>query len=77
MLLDNENPSYNAAPALNAVGFKGYIVDLLRELAKTLNIDFTLSLVPDAKYGHEERNGRWNGLVGELMNKVTFSSLDF
>ena len=75
MSLDKSNPSYHSAPSLNGFGYKGYIVDLLREVARTLNIDFTLFMVPDSQYGHQDYKGRWNGLIGELIGKVRASNV--
>jgi len=54
-------------------GYHGYCVDLLQHLTKALTIPFSheFRLVRDGKYGARESNGNWNGMIGELINKVT------
>ena len=50
--------------------FKGYCVDLLKAIASYLNFSYTIELVKDSTYGAIE-NGEWNGMVRELMDKVS------
>ncbi|KAA0703699.1 Glutamate receptor ionotropic, NMDA 3A [Triplophysa tibetana] len=45
----------------------GYCVDLLEKLAEDMEFDFDLYIVGDGKYG-AYKNGRWTGLVGDLMS---------
>uniref|UniRef100_A0A672KJB0 Glutamate receptor n=1 Tax=Sinocyclocheilus grahami TaxID=75366 RepID=A0A672KJB0_SINGR len=45
----------------------GYCVDLLEKLAEDVGFDFDLYIVGDGKYG-AYKNGRWTGLVGDLMS---------
>lgn len=45
----------------------GYCIDLLEKLAEDLRFDFDLYIVGDGKYG-AWKNGRWTGLVGDLMS---------
>jgi len=52
--------------------YYGYCVDFMEHLTKALTIPFQyeLRLVGDGKYGAKEANGQWNGMIGELINKV-------
>ncbi|XP_042587991.1 glutamate receptor ionotropic, NMDA 3A-like [Cyprinus carpio] len=45
----------------------GYCIDLLEKLAEDMRFDFDLYIVGDGKYG-AYKNGRWTGLVGDLMS---------
>lgn len=45
--------------------YDGYIPDLLKELGKHLKHEYTISFVPDGRYGAKEE-GRWSGMIGEL-----------
>ncbi|XP_041104051.1 glutamate receptor ionotropic, NMDA 3A-like [Polyodon spathula] len=45
----------------------GYCIDLLEKLAEDMGIHFDLYIVGDGKYG-AYKNGRWTGLVGDLMS---------
>lgn len=52
--------------------FEGYCVDLLRELAAILGFRYEIHLVEDGKYGAvEESTGQWNGIVRELIDRVS------
>jgi len=51
--------------------FEGYCVDLAEKICRQyLNVDFKIQLVKDGKYGEFTDNGTWNGMVGELTNRV-------
>ncbi|TRY72773.1 hypothetical protein DNTS_006267 [Danionella cerebrum] len=45
----------------------GYCIDLLEKLAEDMGFNFDLYIVGDGKYG-AYKNGRWTGLVGDLMS---------
>lgn len=52
--------------------FKGYVVDLLFELAKDLHFDFVFEPVPDNKYGSlDPLTNEWDGIVRQLMDNVS------
>ena len=51
--------------------YEGFCVDMLRELADILRFSFRIKLVDDGLYGAPEPNGSWNGMVGELINRVS------
>ncbi|KAG8230219.1 hypothetical protein J437_LFUL010847 [Ladona fulva] len=52
---------------------KGFCVDLLKELAKTINFTYSLALSPDGQFGSyvvKNTSGgkkEWTGLIGELV----------
>ena len=49
--------------------YEGFCIDLLRAIADMLSFQYELYLVPDAKFGAEDADGNWNGLVRELIDK--------
>jgi len=51
--------------------YEGYCADLAKLLATKIGIDYELRLVADGKYGANEPNGSWNGMVGELTRWVS------
>lgn len=51
--------------------FYGYCIDLIDEIAKMLDFNYTIKLVSDGNYGAPVGpKGEWNGMVRELMDKV-------
>jgi len=52
--------------------YSGYCIDLLNELAKNLHFTYEIYPSPDGKYGAKTENGTWNGMIGELVNKVCY-----
>lgn len=48
--------------------YEGYIVDLLDEITKKLNIDYTLHVRNDNEFGYKFANGSWSGLIGDIIN---------
>ncbi|XP_066273061.1 glutamate receptor ionotropic, kainate 3-like isoform X4 [Branchiostoma lanceolatum] len=47
--------------------FEGFCIDLITELAKEVDFEFHLYTVDDGKYGSQDADGNWNGLVKDLM----------
>ena len=47
--------------------FEGYAIDLIAELAKILHFKYEFHLVKDGAYGRPDKNGVWNGMMGELI----------
>lgn len=50
--------------------YKGFSIDILDTLAKTLDFKYEIYQVADGKYGSPLPNGSWDGLIGELTNKA-------
>ncbi|KAH7958010.1 hypothetical protein HPB51_028003 [Rhipicephalus microplus] len=48
--------------------FEGYCVDLLHEISATLGFRYRLKLVRDGTYGTRDSQGRWNGIMRELVD---------
>lgn len=52
-------------------------MDLLDELADRIGFKYQLYLVNDGKYGAQEaRTGTWNGMVADLVNRVSVNMVD-
>ena len=49
--------------------YEGYCADLAQKIAELVKFNYELKLVEDGKFGAKE-NGTWNGMVGELINRV-------
>ena len=47
--------------------FEGYGIDLVEELSKILQFKYTFQLVKDKAYGVKDKNGEWNGMIGEVL----------
>ncbi|KAK4882739.1 hypothetical protein RN001_006058 [Aquatica leii] len=50
-------------------GYAGYCIDLMDEIANILEFDYEIRTVDDNKFGSMDPQGRWNGVVKELMDK--------
>lgn len=50
------------------VKFSGFTIDLLGKIAESLNFTYELYECPDKLYGTKNKNGEWNGMIGELTN---------
>ena len=51
--------------------FEGICVDLVEELAKELNFNYSFHLNPDDTPGRPDpRTKKWNGMIGELLDGV-------
>jgi len=53
--------------------YVGYIPDLLRELSYIIQFDYDLRPVHDASFGHRRLDGSWDGMVGQLIHRVSQS----
>ncbi|KPM03138.1 glutamate receptor, ionotropic kainate-like protein 1, partial [Sarcoptes scabiei] len=47
--------------------FEGYAIDLISELSKILHFNYEFRLVKDGAYGRPDKEGNWNGMMGELI----------
>ena len=56
----------------------GYSIDLAEALSKEMGFEYRFKLVDDNNYGMKSPvNGTWNGMIGELINKVSLLPFDF
>jgi hypothetical protein len=51
------------------VKYKGFCIDLLEKISKMCGFNYTIKLVDDGFHGSLV-DGKWNGLVSELIDKV-------
>jgi hypothetical protein len=51
--------------------YEGYCVELAYKVMTRLNLDYEIRLVADGKFGVRDSNGSWNGMVGELVRRVS------
>lgn len=50
---------------------EGYCVDLISELSKKVGFTYNLHLVKDNRYGAVDPSGQWNGMIGEVIRRVS------
>ena len=65
-LMDSENPNSKEP-------FEGFIIDFLNELANMVGFRYRIDLVPDGNYGAKLETGEWNGMVREVIDRVSGS----
>ena len=51
--------------------FRGFCIDLIELVSKLAGFNYTIKLVEDDKFG-SFTDGKWNGIVSELLDKVNF-----
>ncbi|PVD29826.1 hypothetical protein C0Q70_09083 [Pomacea canaliculata] len=49
--------------------YYGYCIELLQLIAKQLQFNYTIYESPDGKFGTMDDNGKWSGMIGELIEK--------
>lgn len=54
---------------------EGFCMDLLSEVAKKLGFKYKVQLVKDSSYGRQDENGNWNGMIGEVVRRVSTKSI--
>ncbi|KAL5007885.1 hypothetical protein ScPMuIL_016691 [Solemya velum] len=47
--------------------FEGFSVDLLKRLAELLQFKYEIYVSPNNRYGAQDSDGRWDGIVGEVL----------
>lgn len=52
--------------------FKGFCIDLAQKVAEKINLTYDICLVQDGMYGAELPNKSWDGMIGELLEKVPY-----
>lgn len=53
---------------------EGFCIDLLKLLKKDLNFTYELYLVENKKVGSADKNGNWNGMIGDLVTGIGFKN---
>ena len=51
--------------------YAGYCVDLLNDIQEILGFEYTIYEAPDGVYGRMDENMNWNGMIKELIDKVS------
>ena len=51
--------------------YEGYCKELTQKLAEIMKFDYEFVFPKDGKYGAREKDGSWNGLVGDLASGVS------
>ena len=57
----------------NELKLEGLCIDLLEELSERLGFTYEIYLVLDSSYGtavSNETHTEWNGLIGDILNRV-------
>ena len=49
--------------------YRGYCIELLEKVSRIVGFNYTIKLVDDGTYG-SFIDGKWNGIVSELIEKV-------
>lgn len=52
-------------------------IDMLDEIARRLNFNYSIRIATDSAYGKEDENGQWSGIIGELTRRVNFIFLKY
>ncbi|CAB1435307.1 unnamed protein product [Pleuronectes platessa] len=52
----------------SSAAVKGFCIDILKKIAKTVKFTYDLYLVTNGKHG-KKINGTWNGMVGEVRTE--------
>ena len=47
--------------------YEGICIDLMEELSRALQFNYTIHLNEDNAPGAKNENGTWNGLIGDLI----------
>ncbi len=50
--------------------YEGYCIDLIKLLADKVGFKHKVQIVKDGQYGAAQHDGSWDGMIGELLNKV-------
>jgi Ligated ion channel L-glutamate- and glycine-binding site len=50
--------------------FEGFLVDVLRLVADAAGFDYEICLSTDGRYGDISVDGRWDGIIGEVVRRV-------
>lgn len=51
--------------------FEGFCVDMLKEISELVGFKYKIELVPDGNYGVPNDDEEWNGMVRQVMDRVS------
>ncbi len=68
-LMDRKRPE-DGKPLVGNERYEGFSADMAEKVAETVGFDYIIRLVRDQKYGEKITDGTWNGMVGELTQRV-------
>lgn len=51
--------------------YYGYAVELTEKVCSILRIACEIRVVADGKYGSQQNDGTWDGMIGELIRGVS------
>ena len=54
---------------------QGFCIDLLNKLQEMMNFTYDIYVVEDGKFGSEQANGAWNGVVGDIIQEVSHGNM--
>ena len=55
--------------------YEGLCIDLMDKLSELMGFSYTLKIVKDGKFGGQDEDGNWMGLIGDLVNHVSNSDI--
>ena len=55
--------------------FEGYLADILAELSKALGFTYEIRITRDGRYGSVGPNDTWSGMIGEVVNGVSQTTM--
>ncbi|XP_049863686.1 ionotropic receptor 25a isoform X2 [Schistocerca gregaria] len=55
--------------------FKGYCIDLINAIRNITNFEIEIYEVADGKFGNMDEEGRWNGMIKDLIDKKAHIAL--
>ncbi|KAK2148217.1 hypothetical protein LSH36_509g01044 [Paralvinella palmiformis] len=56
-------------PLIGNEQYEGFCIELLESISKIVGFKYKIELVPDGKYGALDKDGMWNGMVLQLLEK--------
>ena len=57
-------------PAVGNARYYGYCIEMLEEISKLVGFKYEIVEVADNNYGSQKEDKTWNGMVGELIERV-------
>ena len=53
--------------------YQGLCIDLIDRLSEIMGFSYRLRTVEDGRFGGQDEDGNWMGLIGDLVNRVSNS----